>query len=154
MFNKNGKIYNFFSNYFPSVTEENIIRRTFIFYGILFLFLFSIPIVQKNLSLLTFGILSISLFFLVVNVLSFITSKSIPNFLLLITYFKGFKLFIFIYVVYLMITLLITLYFPNKTEILGNLYIIGFVVFPVIIFFYYISRLIRITKLKFTKEKR
>ena len=154
MFNKNGKIYNFFSNYFPSVTEENIIRRTFIFYGILFLFLFSIPIVQKNLSLLTFGILSISLFFLVVNVLSFITSKSIPNFLLLITYFKGFKLFMFIYVVYLMITLLITLYFPDKTEFVGKLYIIGFVVFPVIIFFYYISRLIRITKLKFTKEKK
>lgn len=153
MFDKNSKIYDFFNNYFPPITEENIIRRTFIFYGMLFLFLFSIPIVQKNLSLLTFGILSISLFFLVVNVLSFITSKNIPNFLLLFTYFKGFKLFMFIYVIYLMITLLSTLYFPNKTEFLGNLYIIGFAVFPIIIFFYYILRLIRTVKLKFTKEK-
>ena len=58
-----------------------------------------------------------------------------------------------IYVIYLMITLLSTLYFPNKTEFLGNLYIIGFAVFPIIIFFYYILRLIRTVKLKFTKEK-
>ena len=61
----------------------------------------------------------------------------------------------FVYVTYLMFTLLLTIYLPNETTFLSILYFIGFGIFPTIILFYYISKAVKYarTKIKDVKNK-
>ena len=145
----------FFNDHFPSVTEENITKRTVNFYILFYILLFSIPMALKDFSLLNFTIIGLSLCFLAAHTLSFIISKQLPSFFRLINLFEGFKLFMFVYVTYLMFTLLLTIYLPNETTFLSILYFIGFGIFPTIILFYYISKAVKYarTKIKDVKNK-
>lgn len=150
---KKSNFVQFFNNHFPPVTEENITRRTVILYGLLYLVLFFIPMVMQDNSLSSVAIFSATIFFFVAHSLSFITSKKYPSFFRLIDLFSGFKLFMFVYVTFLMFTLLLTVYFPNETIFLGILYFIGFGIFPVVILFYYISRAAKYAKTKIKDKK-
>ncbi len=147
------KIIQLFNNHFPPVTEENIVKRTIFFFGLLYILLFSIPMVMQNISLSTVIIFSVTIFFFITHSLSFIISKKYPSFFRLIDLFSGFKLFMFVYVTFLMFTLLLTVYFPDDTTFLGILYFIGFGIFPVVILFYYISRAIKYAKTKIKDKK-
>lgn len=139
----------YYDTLFPIITDENIARRTIIFYALLYLSLFftGYSVGQPSASIILFTVLSYLLFGLTTR--SFILSKQKPDPVHFFKFLKGFNLFIALFMLYIGLVFLfgsflnafdINLLDWNYGYIIALILLAVFLIFSFIILFYYIGK--------------
>lgn len=137
----------YFDMFFPAITEENIARRTIVLYALLYVSLFFTGLSLGSISVSNLAFAVVLYLFFGLTASSFIVANRFPNPAIIIKDIHGFKLFIFGYVAYVCLLILISVFvfafYPNYSEFYGAniltiLYIVGFVVCPLIVALYYL----------------
>ncbi len=142
------KFREYYETLFPMITDENIVRRTMIFYTLLYLSLFFTGYSIGALSVSNLALTIVLYLFFGLTASNFILSKRIPYPAYFFNLFHGFNLFIALYMLYVgFIFLLESFIFAFDINIYefkyANIFIITllsiFLILSLIIFFHYIK---------------
>lgn len=94
------RIREYYDTLFPAVTDENIVRRTFIFYALLYLSLFFTGFSIGTVSVSNLALTIVLYIFFGLTAGNFITSHKHPNPAHILRQCKGYNLFICIFILY------------------------------------------------------
>ncbi len=143
------KLREYYDTLFPIITDENIARRTIIFYVLLYLSLFFTGYTIGAVSVSNLTLTIVLYLFLGLTASNFILSNKKPDPVYFFNMFNGngFNLFIALFILYVGFIFLlgsfifafnINLYEFKYANILVIILLIIFLIFSLIIFFYYI----------------